>query len=141
MNTRLLSAAILLMSVTAPAHGQQTMSAEDELRALDRTWAHAEMTHDAAALDRILDDGYVATFSSGKTLDKAAFIQTIMRIAFDSATKSVVDAIHIHGDVGVVVERFGVALDTKVTWVAIKTGGRWRVIAEQLTKIAAPKLQ
>jgi len=141
MGVGLLSAAALF-GVT-PAHGQRpeapVPAAEQELRALDKAWAQAEIGHDKAALEQLLDTGFVATWASGKTVDRSAFIEAIMRTALDSSAKSVVDAVHVHGDVGVVIERFGTtSLDTKVTWVAIKNGGRWRVVAEQMTKLATP---
>lgn len=139
-----LAAAILSLCASNAALSQRAeppmTTAERELRTLDKAWAHAETTHDKAALEQLLDTGFVATWASGKTVDRTAFIETVMRIAFDSSTTSVIDAVHVHGNVGVVLERFGMtSLDTKVTWVAIKSGGSWRVIAEQMTKLTPPK--
>ena len=139
--SRTFSLVILVLCFTTAAGGQDTPTggAETELRALDRAWAAAELGHDKLALDQILADGFVVTVASGKTVEKAAFIETVMRLTMDSSTKSVIDIIRVHDKVGVVVERFGATLDTKVTWVAMKTGSQWRIISEQMTRIAAPK--
>jgi ketosteroid isomerase-like protein len=134
------AAAALFATITiVPViHSQATQAnpatPEDEIRAFSKEWADAEVARDRKTLERILDDGFVATFSSGKTLEKAAFIQLIATIMMPPFN-IVHDVIHVNGDTAIVVDRFGANLDTKCTWVAVKRNGEWRAIAEQMTRV------
>lgn len=48
---------------------------QSELISLSDAWITAEVGHDKAALERILDERFLATFaSSGKTVDRSAYI-------------------------------------------------------------------
>jgi hypothetical protein len=97
----------------------------------------AEVTHDRKALQRILDEDFVVTNSSGKTSDRATFISGILSESiapYDVAH----DIVGVHGDTAVVVDRFGEGLATRATWVAVKRNGQWRVIFEQFSKLAEP---
>ena len=116
--------------ITQPAQS----SAEQELHALDLAWCNAEVAHDRKALEQILDEGFVVTLRSGKTLDRAEFIDFIVGRQIPPF-EAVHDVIHVFGDTAIVVDRFGTGLATKATWVAIRREGRWRVVAEALAKI------
>src|SRR5262252_4144751 len=65
-------------SVATEATSSQTApptDARQQLLDLEKDWAAAENKHDAAALRRILDERFVATFGAAKTYDKEAFIK------------------------------------------------------------------
>ena len=103
-----------------------------ELIALSEAWIAAEVGHDKAALERILDDRFLATFaSSGETIDRAAYVAWIMRSHIDPFTV-VNQVVEIHGDAALVISTMGA---TKFTWVAVTKSGRWVVISETFSKI------
>jgi len=113
-------------------------TAELELKALDQQWMDAEVKHDRETLERILDEGFVITWTSGATSNRAEFIERIL--AGPVAPFEVVhDMIRLNGDTAVVIDRFGEGLAIKCTWVAVKRQGRWRVITEHMTRISQAK--
>jgi class 3 adenylate cyclase len=118
-------------SATDPA------TANEELMALDREWVEAEVKHNRQVLERVLDDGFVATFTSGTTYDKPAYIAAVVNAPI-TPFEVIHDLVRVHGDTAVVIDRIGTAPGTKVVWVAIRREGRWRVIAEQFIAIAPP---
>ncbi len=131
--SRVLLAILAASSATRAQQGNPS-SAEDQIRALDKEWADAEVAKDRNALERILDEGFVVTFTSGKTLDRSEFIDLIMKVNMP-AFNIVHDTIRVSGDTAIIVDRFGENLDTKCTWVAVERNGQWRAIAEQMTRI------
>ena len=48
--------------------------ARQQILHLGEEWVAAEVKHDAATLDRILDDKFLATFGSKRPYNKPAFI-------------------------------------------------------------------
>jgi hypothetical protein len=105
---------------------------QSELIALSDAWIAAEVGHDKAALERILDERFLATFaSSGKTVDRTAYIALIMQMQLDPFTV-LNEVVNIHGDTALVISTEGA---TKFTWVAVKKGQRWVVISETFSKI------
>jgi len=149
MNRTLLT---LFMLSTIAAVGTATQVAKtsattDERRvlALDQEWADAEVTHNKGVLERILDDRFVATDDTGKTMDKAGFIDDALR--FSMLAQTVVhDVTRFDGDTAVLVDTTTVRFSTngqertqayKVTVVYLKRQGRWRAIAEQFGKTSA----
>ncbi len=126
--------AILAVSPAARAQQANVPSAEDQIRAFDKEWADAEVAKDRTALEHILDEGFLVTFSNGKTLDRGEFIDLIVK-ANMPPFNIVHDTIRVYGDTAIIVDRFGDNLDTKCTWVAVMRNGEWRAIAEQMTRI------
>jgi len=110
-----------------------TRAAMAELRALDDAWIEAEIGRDRAALERILHEDFLATFGSGRTVDRDGFIEMVMSNDIPPFTVTL-DYFRVFGDTAVVVERNGNG-KTKYTWVAIKRDGQWRVIAETFNRI------
>ena len=108
---------------------------EEQLLALDREWVEAEVKHDRQALERILDERLVVVYASGKTTERTGFINMILSQPIPPY-EVVHDMVRVFGDTAVVVDRFGTGLTTKVTWVAIKRDGRWRVISETFSNVA-----
>lgn len=108
---------------------------QSELISLSEAWTAAEVGHDNAALERILDEQFLATLPSGKTIGRSAYIARIMQRKIDPFT--VVDeVVSIHGDTALVISTEGT---NKFTWVAVKKGGQWVVISETISKIAEPR--
>jgi len=110
---------------------------ESEIIALSDAWIQAEINHDESTLERVLDKNFLATLTSGKTIDKRAYIDWITSEKIDPF---VVDkeAIKIHGDAALVI---GVikADDMKVSWVAVRKRGIWRAISLTFSKVSAAK--
>ena len=52
--------------------------AEAELVALDHAWIDAEVSGDRKALERILDEQFLATWASGKTIDRTAYLIALL---------------------------------------------------------------
>jgi len=129
----------MAMAAGAGAGADQVAAptAEAQVLALDQEWIDAEVNHDRKTLERILDDQFVVIGPSGKTRDKAAFIESILSQPI-APFKVTHDVVRIYGDTAIVVDRFGAEPEIKCTWVAIRREGQWRVIAEQMTAISLP---
>lgn len=110
--------------------------AEAELIALDDAWIEAEVGGDRKALERILDEQFLATWASGKTIDRTAFIDYILSKEIPPFDV-VHDAIRVHGDTAVVIDLSETG-KTKYTWIAVKRDGRWRVISETISRVESP---
>lgn len=126
----------LVLLVTVLLVRGAAASAEEQLLALDRAWVEAEVKHDRKALERILDEKLVVTYGSGKTTGRAEFIAEILSEPI-APYEVVHDLVRVFGDTAIVVDRFGPGLKTKVTWVAIRRNGQWRVIAETFSSVRA----
>ena len=134
--TGLRAAPILLLlgfAIFAYADRSAESSPEAELIALDDAWIDAEVSGDRDALERILHEDFLATFASGRTIDRATFIDLI--VDNPPAPFSVThETIRVHGDTALVID---VSEDgkTKFTWIATKRDGQWRVISETFSRI------
>lgn len=100
---------------------QSSESDERQVLALGQEWAAAEVSHDEAALKRILDDRVVVTYNDGRTVDKERFISDSRRWSMLSQTLAD-EIVRIHGDTAVVVGTTTVrtAADGKETSAALK---------------------
>lgn len=116
---------------------------------LEREWGNAIVSHDAAAMERILAKEYVLTTPEGQVVTRSQVIEslrtplgdepfTIMGVAFEDL------AARVYGDVAVVSSRFvlkvkadGRDVETpfRHTDVFVKRDHRWRCIARQATRI------
>ena len=69
-----------LSAATEPKNSKTVPSADAKQQVLDlgKEWVAAEVKHDAAALRRILDDKFVASFGVKKPYDKEEFIKAIV---------------------------------------------------------------
>jgi len=108
-------------------------TAEAELITLDDAWIAAELSHDRSMLERILDDNFLVTFTSGITVDRSAFIDSIMDAKI-SPFRVVHDVIRVHDDTAVVID-LTEGSQSKYTWIAVKRHGQWRVISETFTTV------
>jgi ketosteroid isomerase-like protein len=126
------------------------VKAEQQVLALDSAWADAEVRHDAAALRRILDDHFIATFGAGKPYDKEGFIKTVIGGAPDpTEAQNLSDrTVRVDADTAVIVETDtvhgtdeGKAYTTvyRLTTVYIRRNGRWVALAEHLVRAPPDK--
>lgn len=110
--------------------------AQAELIALDEAWIAAEVGRDRAALERILHEQFLNTFSSGRIVDRAAYIDWIM--ATDISPFEVIhEEIRVHGDTALVIDRTPSGT-FQFSWIAVKRDGQWRVISETMSKVTPP---
>ena len=106
---------------------------EAEIIALDDAWIDAEVRGDRSALERILHEDFLATFASGRTIDRATFIDRVL--ANKPAPFSVIhESIRVHGDTALIID-ISANGKTKFTWIAVKRDGQWRVISETFTRV------
>ena len=121
---------------------------ETALLDLERAWVRAEIEKDAGTLRRILDDRFLATFGSGRTLDKAGFIALITgddlhvmlscdftdrRLILDADTAVIVDTATMRGTRG----GAPYATPARVTATYVRRDGAWRILAEHLNALAS----
>ncbi|MCJ7558536.1 MAG: nuclear transport factor 2 family protein [Gammaproteobacteria bacterium] len=128
--------AVFGLCASAQAADTTMTLAESELIALDQAWIAAEVGHDRAALERILHEQFLNTFSSGKIVDRAAYIDWIMNTDIDPF-EVVHEEIRVHGDTALVIDRTPSGT-FQFSWVAVKRDGQWRVISESMSKVAPP---
>ncbi len=113
------------------------LSTVSEVNALSDDWIQAEINQDKGTLERVLDENFLATLTSGKTIDKRAYIERITSSKIDPFEVDR-EAIKVHGDVALVIGIIkGEAL--KVSWVAVRRSGTWRAISLTFSKVSPPK--
>ena len=135
------SATLSLAEAQAPADAkQQVMNATEE-------WIAAENKHDAAALDRILDDNFISTFAANKPRSKADFIKGIVNGPVDpTQSQSLTDvSVVVEGDTAVTVgtDTFHSAtkppLALRYTITYVRKQGRWVALGEHIVTIPDAK--
>jgi len=105
MSLRQVALIVACAAVTAhaaeprPPSTSTTAEAEREVLELERVWIDAELNHDAATLQRILDDKFVATLGGTRLYAKEEFIQVLIEGDLDPS------ASHALSDESVVVDR------------------------------------
>jgi ketosteroid isomerase-like protein len=136
-----------LTAQSQPSKAPSTGDDEKQLLALERQWADAEVKHNAAFLDRVLDDRFIVIDSQGRTRDKAAFVADLLKSAMTSQMISD-ETVHIFGDTAVIHGTDTVQpSDGKAPYslryltVYAKREGGWRAVAEEFSKVAAPAKQ
>lgn len=112
-------------------------SQESELIALSNAWIDAEVRHDKAALERLLDERFLVTFASGNTVDRTTFVDRILNTEI-KPFEVLNEVVNVHSDAALVISTT-TDRTMKFTWVAVKKEGQWRVISETFSKITAPK--
>jgi len=125
--------------------------AEQEVRKLEREWLDAYEQHDSVAMDRIVADDFKLTQSGGGRQSKAD-IMAALRAARDAgraqpkfSTEDVQS--RVSGDAVVLTGRFvqrmerdgqTMTMAARYTDIYQKRGGRWQVVASQLTPDVPP---
>jgi steroid delta-isomerase-like uncharacterized protein len=124
--------------------------AKQQVLDLEKEWVAAEHSHDVAALRRILDDKFVASFGAGKPSDKEAFIKGIVSSDVDpTESQTLTDrTLIIDQDTAIVVgtdtergTRNGAAYTevARYTVTYILRNGRWLALAEHLVEVPQGK--
>ena len=113
------------------------LDATSEVIALSDAWIQAEINQNKGTLERVLDEQFLATLTSGKTIDRRAYIEWITSSKIDPFEVDR-EAIKVHGDAALVV---GVIKgeNLKVSWVAVRKSGTWRAISLTFSKTSPPK--
>jgi ketosteroid isomerase-like protein len=130
---------------TNPSRPKPVAEVEQELRELDRQWAELAVKGDTAAYDRLTDENHIATHASGKLVTRAQELSYLATSAsrFAAITTDDVD-VRVDGDTAVILGRVTVKMRTgtegqyRYTTVWRKRSDRWRIVAEQHTRIEAP---
>ena len=136
----------------APPDPKTARPADAKQRVLDleNEWVAAEHNHDAAALRRILDDKFVASFGAEKPYDKETFIKELISHDVDPTESQMLTdrTVIIDHDTAVVVgtdtergTRKGAAYTAvaKYTVTYIRRHGRWVALAEHLVEVPKGK--
>lgn len=138
--------AVSILALSGHAQAADTANVEQQVAKLLRDWVTAENEHDAAALDRILDDQFISTYAAGKPTRKAAFIKSLTKGQADPRqSQSIEDeTILVSGDTAILVgtdifhrtdhaEPDGLALRYTIT--CMRKNGRWVALAEHIVKM------
>ena len=156
---RMLALAALLVAASPLAFGQTVQSqsgqaaagqkdggAEQEVLKVNKEYGEAIVRRDAEAYDRFLGDDYIFTNPAGEVADKARMMKELK--SGDTKMESGLDEdvrVRVYGDTAVVTGLWttkgqyqGKPFDNKERYTAVyvKRGGRWQVVAEQLTGVA-----
>jgi ketosteroid isomerase-like protein len=122
---------------------------EQEVRKLERDWLDAYESYDDKSMDRIVADDFIITHVDGSQQTKAEIMASLKKgigSARSPSTFSTDDVkARVYHDtvilIGRVVERFkgdgSLVSQARYTDTYVKRGGRWQVVASQLT--ALPK--
>ena len=118
---------------------------EETLMALERTWADAVMTHDAAPLQGFLADDFTQTSETGEVRGRE---ETIARAASSAAVFSsggLEDMrVRFYGDVAIVTGRFAAegrsgdepfTVNVRWTDTLVRRDGRWLCVASHSSTI------
>jgi hypothetical protein len=99
-----------------------------EITALVEAWIDAEVEGDADALESLLHEDFLSTFSSGATLDRAAYVDFILGLDIEPF-KVLNERMAQFGNTVVVID---VSDDgtTKFSWIAVHDSDRWQVISQ-----------
>ncbi len=159
---KILAIVALVVAASPLAFGQTTQSqsgqaatsgqqgggtAEQELEKVGKAYDEAYIRGDSAALDRIWADDYTSTSSTGEVTNKAQNMELIKSgdLKLDSG-RSEDGRVRMYGDTAVVTSLWtskgkykGKDFNQKerYTLIFVKRDGRWQVIAEQGTLVAA----
>ena len=139
--------AIILFAHVGLAAGESStreLTESQQVLAVERAWIDAEVSHDEAVLNRVLDDRFVLNSSSGTPGTKAALIAAVLQMNMVSQTLTD-QAVLVDGDTAVVMgtAHFTFAVEGKDNATSasryittyIKRDGQWRALALQMNTI------
>ena len=146
----LLAVGAVIAAVAARAETPAALTDEQQLLALEQEWVKAESNHDAATLERILDDQFLCRFGTAQPLGKKAFIAAVTDGPLDPTLSQTLSdqVIIINGDTAIVMEtdtirrtKDGQPMESvhRFTTTYIRRHGRWRALAEQSARVSATK--
>ncbi|HKX27408.1 MAG TPA: nuclear transport factor 2 family protein [Blastocatellia bacterium] len=118
-----------------------------ELRELGNRWLDAIVRRNRAALGDLLDNEVIVTNSDGKVLSKAEEIDDKTTLAYHFAYNNTVDVVRVYQETAVMTGTFTRRLvnreirgsigqsSQRYTFVWIKRGARWKIVAAQYTAV------
>lgn len=134
------------------AASAEASDTERAVPALEGQWVQTEIHRDRAALERILDDRFVGTFGSHKTVGKEEFIKGIIAGTGTVLSEELTDRIVLLADNAAVVvetdtakgknaagEPWNVILRITTTYIK-RDDGRQVALAEQIVSGKPPKV-
>ena len=136
MRVWLLMAGFLAVLAQAASAAEVGRTAREEVIALGDAWVRAEIAQDRVALQQIFDPAFLSTFASGRTVDRATYIDYIMGAKIEPF-RVVHEVVRVHADTALVID-LSESGGTKFTWIAVKRGGHWRVISQTFSKVMPP---
>ena len=121
------------------------MNTQDQIEILERQRLAAISSGDAQAMEPLLADDYVHVNSTGRVIDKAAFLKSMAGRARETTRGPL--TINIHGDTAVILgeqtnrtEKADKSVTTTAyvaTQIARRIQDRWQLVLMQLTQKAA----
>jgi ketosteroid isomerase-like protein len=142
LQSKTLTALAAITLVAGIAHAQDKTASPDEtaLLKLEHDWTDAENRHDDKRLNAILDDNFLATFGTGKAIDKPKYMKNLTDGAIDPTAHQDIlnENVVVDGDTAVIVlvntlkgTRNGKPYDAayRITVTFIKRGDRWSALA------------
>jgi ketosteroid isomerase-like protein len=145
---RILLLAVVLASASLPAFAQDkkvSNSVEQAVLKLEQQWEEALLKSDAAALERIYDDGLIYTHSSGAVDNKSVYVGNIKSGATkyesmkrDDIKVSVYDdtaLVTCHWEVHVLNKGNKIDTNARYIHVYVKKKDGWKMVAHQSTRI------
>ena len=144
---------VALLVSQAEASAPPKSSAEDVVRALERSWLDAYEQLDSVAMKRIVADDFLITFPDGSTQTKAqilAFIESARRRPSQTRPRFHTEGVssRTYGDVVILTgtlvtsnTRDGMHTESRdnYTDTYVSRGGRWQVAASHLSKAPEPR--
>lgn len=134
-------------SLAGEAAKPETSGADEEqqLFKLEREWIAAEIKLDPAALRRILDDRFIATFGATKSVDKEGFVKVVLGDGGDTTLSQDLseETVRVVDDTAVIFETDTVrgidhgkpyTLVLRISTTYIKRHGHWLALAEHIAK-------
>jgi hypothetical protein len=126
------------ISTAAPAASSENVA--EVLTKIENDWIEAALKHDAATVERILADEFVAIGPSGKTSTKAQIVDLTKPGGYTAEALSINNVnVRVFGDAAVVTytqseksQNQGRDLSGRSVWtdVFVKRNGRWQIVAE-----------
>ena len=117
---------------------------EQQVIAVQQDWIDAEVNHDKAVLERVLDERFVIHTSSGTSGSKAEIIESVLNWNLIAQTLSD-QFVLVDGDTAIImgIAHFTVAVEGKENELSaaryittyIKRDGQWRALALQMNGI------
>lgn len=133
----------------------QGVSAEQEVRKLEREWLDAYEHRDAAAMERIVADDFIITFPRGEMQTKAQILESLRelkarRVPTAPAPKFYTEDVQarIYGETVILIGRVithwqsqsnEMREQSRYTDTYVRRNGRWQVVASHLSSIVPPQ--
>ena len=141
--------AVILVSGAGgtPPRGSDRSKTESELLALETAWDDAVVAKGTTTLRRIIADDFVMIGANGTVSDKRQLIEGIANPQLQIEPFQTEDVrVRIYGNVAVLTGRYsqrgrwkGQAYETAARYTAVylRSGGSWRAVSAQATRIPA----